>query len=236
MAGEGSRFLHSAYVKPKPFIDVAGKPMIVRVLENLSCANARYILIVRQEHLETEKEIITYIEKNFNVIFIPISQLTEGAALTVLFTRKLINTDVPLLIANSDQIVDIDIGTFIDDCKYRQLNGSILTFVDNEKNLKWSFASVDKKGFVTEVREKEAISNIATVGIYLYMHGRDYVDAAIDMMVHNDRVLDEFYVCPTYNYAIKNKLKIGIFNIDINEMHGVGIPEDLDSYLEFLKH
>ena len=35
MAGEGSRFKQAGYAKPKPFIDVLGKPMIVQVIENL---------------------------------------------------------------------------------------------------------------------------------------------------------------------------------------------------------
>ena len=43
MAGLGSRFVKKGYEKPKPFIDVNGKPMIVRVLENLSYPNAKYI-------------------------------------------------------------------------------------------------------------------------------------------------------------------------------------------------
>jgi len=35
MAGLGSRFSAAGFEKPKPFIDVSGKAMIVRVLENL---------------------------------------------------------------------------------------------------------------------------------------------------------------------------------------------------------
>ena len=35
MAGEGSRFAKEGYVFPKPLIDVNGKPMIQRVIENL---------------------------------------------------------------------------------------------------------------------------------------------------------------------------------------------------------
>ena len=45
MAGLGSRFARMGYSKPKPFIDVLGKPMIVRVLENLSLMDANYILV-----------------------------------------------------------------------------------------------------------------------------------------------------------------------------------------------
>lgn len=232
MAGQGSRFSKAGYEKPKPFIDVARKPMIVRVLENLAYPDARYILIARKEHIEKEKELVAEIEKEFNAIFIPIDKLTEGTACTVLYARKYINNDEPLLIANSDQIVDMNIADFVDDCKQRNLDGSILTFIDKYSDPKWSFAALDEKDLVTEVKEKVVISKYATVGIYLYSKGRDFVDSAIDMIIENDRVNNEFYTCPTYNYAIQEGKNIGIYNIEFEQMHGIGTPEDLNSYLE----
>tara|TARA_B110000879_G_C11118651_1_gene490721 strand:+ start:560 stop:1294 length:735 start_codon:yes stop_codon:yes gene_type:complete len=232
MAGLGSRFAKAGYEKPKPFIDVGGKPMIVRVLENLTYPDARYILIARKEHIEKEAEVVKNIEKEFNAIFIPIDKLTEGTACTVLYARKYINNDNPLLIANSDQIVDMDIADFIDDCKKRNLDGSILTFIDHFKDEKWSFAKLDKDNLVTEVKEKVVISEFATVGIYLYSKGLKFVDASIDMIIENDRVNNEFYSCPTYNYAIQDGSKIGIYNIDFKQMHGIGTPEDLKTYLK----
>jgi UDP-N-acetylglucosamine diphosphorylase / glucose-1-phosphate thymidylyltransferase / UDP-N-acetylgalactosamine diphosphorylase / glucosamine-1-phosphate N-acetyltransferase / galactosamine-1-phosphate N-acetyltransferase len=235
MAGQGSRFAKAGYEKPKPFIDVDGKPMIVRVLENLNYPDARYILIARKEHMEKEAELVSQIEKEFNAIFIPIDKLTEGTACTVLYARKYINNDNPLLIANSDQIVDMNIGNFIDDCKNRNLDGSILTFVDEYKDPKWSFAALDNNNLVTEVKEKVVISEYATVGIYFYAKGKDFVDASIDMIIENDRVNNEFYTCPTYNYIINEGAKIGIYNIKFEQMHGIGIPEDLNIYLELLR-
>ena len=130
MAGAGSRFAQAGYEKPKPFIDVNGKPMIVRVLENMACPDARFILVARKEHIDAEPQLVKQIEEEFNAIIIPIDKLTEGSACTILYARKYINNQNPLLIANSDQIVDIDIAKFIDDCASRQLDGSILTFID----------------------------------------------------------------------------------------------------------
>jgi NDP-sugar pyrophosphorylase family protein len=231
MAGQGSRFAKAGYEKPKPFINVDGKPMIVRVLENLKYPDARYILIARKEHMDKEKELVKQIEKEFNAIFISIDKLTEGTACTVLYARKYINNDEPLLIANSDQIVDINIADFIDDCKDRSLDGSILTFIDEFKDPKWSFAKIDENNLVTEVKEKVVISKYATVGIYLYSKGKDFVNATIDMIIENERVNGEFYTCPTYNYAIKENAKIGIYNIDFKQMHGIGTPDDLKKYL-----
>tara|TARA_R110001583_G_scaffold111063_2_gene260142 strand:+ start:18380 stop:19120 length:741 start_codon:yes stop_codon:yes gene_type:complete len=234
MAGAGSRFSEAGYEKPKPFIDVGGKPMIQRVLENLKYPEARYILVAQKDHLEKEKDLVSRIEKEFNVYFIPIENITEGTACTVLYARKFIDNDKPLLIANSDQIVDMDIAMLIDDCKTKGSDGSILTFIDKYKDSKWSFAKINENGFVTEVREKAVISEYATVGIYLYSKGSTFVDAAIDMIVENDRVNGEFYTCPTYNYAIKEKNLISIYNIEPEQMHGIGTPNDLNLYLDFI--
>lgn len=231
MAGAGSRFSNAGYLKPKPFIDVAGKPMIVRVLENLAFPNARFFLIARKAHIEAQTELTRQIERDFNATFIPIGNLTEGTACSVLYARKYINNDQPLLIANADQIIDMEIGDFIKDCFNRKLDGSMLTFIDEKRDPKWSFARLDASGLVVEVQEKKAISEYATVGIYLYARGRNFVDASIDMFVNRDQVNNEYYTCPTYNYLIKEEKRIGIFNISFEAMHGLGTPDDLDAFL-----
>jgi dTDP-glucose pyrophosphorylase len=232
MAGMGSRFAQAGYEKPKPFIDVNGKPMIARVIDNLYYPGAKYILIGRSEHLEKESELVEEIKARYNAEFIEIDKLTEGTACTVLFARKYIDNDNPLLIANSDQLVDISVQEYIDDCLGKGMDGSILTFKDEELNPKWSFAKTDDNGLVTEVQEKKAISEFATVGIYFFTKGKDFVDHAIDMIINNDRVNNEFYTCPVYNYSIKDGRKIIIYNILQEQMHGLGTPEDLEAYLK----
>ena len=222
MAGMGSRFSQVGYEKPKPFIDVKGKPMIVRVLENLKIKDANYYLIARKEHLEKEPFLVSEIEKKYNAHFIPIDKLTEGTACTVLFARQYINNNEPLLIANSDQIVDIDINNYIEECLNRGLDGSILSFVDKEMNPKWSFAKIDKNNLVKEVREKIAISDIATVGIYFFTKGNAFVDGAIDMIIENDRVNNEFY-------TTNNKLGA----IDINIVQYQPITISIKGYLSY---
>lgn len=235
MAGAGSRFAEAGYEKPKPFIDVAGKPMIVRVLENLACPDANYILIARKEHMEAEPGLVKQIEQDYGATFIPINKMTEGTACTVLHARCYINNENPLMIANSDQIVDTSIADYVNDCRNRQLDGSILTFIDPHRDPKWSFARVGDDGMVAEVKEKVPISGYATVGIYLFSKGKLFVDAAIDMIVENDRVNNEFYTCPVYNYAICNGARVGIYGIEFEQMHGIGTPDDLKIYIENFK-
>lgn len=236
MAGMGSRFAEEGYELPKPFIDVDGQPMIVRVLENLNYSGANYILIARKEHVEKHPEIVKQIEAKFPTVqFVVVNQLTEGTACTLLFARHLINNDSALLIANSDQLIDIQISDFIEDALIRSLDGSILCFQDIERNPKWSFAKVGNDSLVVQVKEKEAISDIATVGIYYFRKGKDFVNSALDMIINKDRVNNEFYTCPTYNYAINSGLKIGVYLINDTQMHGIGTPCDLNTYLNSIR-
>jgi UDP-N-acetylglucosamine diphosphorylase / glucose-1-phosphate thymidylyltransferase / UDP-N-acetylgalactosamine diphosphorylase / glucosamine-1-phosphate N-acetyltransferase / galactosamine-1-phosphate N-acetyltransferase len=232
MAGIGSRFMRAGYTLPKPFIDVLGKPMIVRVIENLVFPDAKFILLARKEHIEKNQEIVRDIQSQFDITFVPIDKLTEGTACTVLYARTLMTNDMPVVIANSDQIVDDCFAEYIQDARDRNLDGSILTFIDKELNPKWSFAKINNENLVIEVREKKAISEFATVGIYYFKRADEMIDSILQMIIENDRTNNEFYICPTYNYMIRSRKKVGIFNINQSKMHGLGTPEDLKKYLD----
>ena len=231
MAGLGSRFAEAGYAKPKPFIDVAGMTMIERVMDNLSVESARFILVARQEHLEREPDVVQSLTARGDVSFVGIDLVTEGAACTVLTARAAWDPDAPLVLANCDQLIDFDCEAFIADARARKLDGSIVTFKDEERDPKWSFARLGANDLVEEVREKVAISDTATVGIYYFRSAQIFVDAAVDMISRNDRVNGEYYVCPVYNYMIARGGKVGVYNVAPDAMHGIGTPVDLDRFL-----
>lgn len=232
LAGRGSRFSKAGYEKPKPFIDVMGVPMIERVLENLVHPESNVILIARREHVTVESALFESLQIRFGIHLVEIEAITEGTACTVLAASQLIDSAVPLLIANSDQLVNCRMDAFVGDCLKRQLDGSILVFEDQVGDPKWSFAQTDSEGTVLQVKEKEVISRFATVGIYFYSQGRDFVRAAKAMIDANERVNGEFYVAPAYNYMIQAGKKIGIFEISADAMFGLGTPDDLTRYVE----
>src|SRR5207249_4230233 len=127
-------------------------------------------------------------------------------------------------------------NAFLDDCSARGLDGSILVFRDPARNPKWSFAEVNGEGLVARVAEKKPISDLATVGIYFFSRSSDFFDAALDMIARNDRVNNEFYTCPVYNYMIANGRRIGIFEVPGSAMHGLGTPADLEGYVASIEH
>jgi HAD superfamily hydrolase (TIGR01509 family) len=226
MAGAGSRFESAGYVFPKPLIDVKGKPMIQVVVENLNM-DSRHIFIVRNEHFEKYhlKALLNLISPGCEIV--QTDKITEGAACTTLLAEEHINNDSPLVMANSDQYVEWNSNEFMYSMQADNIDGGILVF--NSTHPKWSFAEVDENGYVVRVAEKEPISNIATVGIYFWTKGSDYVKYAKRMIEKNIRVNNEFYVAPVFNEAIADGKKIKVFYAE--KMWGIGTPEDLDVFL-----
>jgi NDP-sugar pyrophosphorylase family protein len=229
-AGEGSRFRKAGYAFPKPFIRVLGRPMIDHVIENVAPSNATVNILLRRDHAIAEEEVVRDLRARGHIIH-EVEKLTEGTACTILLARQAFDDDKPLLIANSDQFVDFSVEAFVRDCIDRNLDGSILVFRDTNRDPKWSFARIDEHGLVLEVAEKKPISDLATVGIYLFRRGSDFVRGAIDMIARNDRVNNEFYTCPVYNYLIARGLRIGVYEVPAAAMHGLGTPEDLVAFI-----
>jgi HAD superfamily hydrolase (TIGR01509 family) len=227
MAGAGSRFATAGYTFPKPLIDVEGKPMIQVVVENLNI-DANYIYVVQKSHrekfnLDTLLNLITP-----NCTIVEVDGVTEGAACTALLAKEFIDNGNPLFFANSDQFVEWDSNEFFYKMNENDADGGIPVF--HSTHPKWSFAKLDEDGFVTEVQEKNPISDLATIGFYYWKHGSDFVKYAEEMIEQDIRVNGEFYVCPVYNNAIKGGLKVRTF--DTPKMWGLGTPEDLKHYLE----
>jgi len=226
LAGRGSRFQKQGYLFPKPLIEVNGKSMIQKVIENINI-DGNYFFIVLKEHVD--KYNLNYVLKNLepNCKIIVCDNITEGAACTSLLARKYIDNDNPLLMANSDQIIKWDSSNIMYSFTNSEIDGGILTFKSSHP--KWSYAKVNKNNYVIEVAEKKPISNLATVGIYYWKKGSDYIKYADQMIKKNIRVNNEFFVCPVFNEAIIDSKKIITKNVE--EMWGIGTPEDLNFYL-----
>lgn len=231
MAGRGSRFAQARYDLPKPLLPVRGCPMVEVVIDNLrpSCSH-RFIFICQREHIINHGLDRVLLRMAPTAEIIPIDRVTEGAACTVLLAERFINTDEPLMIANCDQYVAVGIDDYLYAMDAGNFDGFIMTMMADDP--KWSFVRLDDAGRVTEVVEKQVVSSEATVGIYNYRRGCDFVFAAKSMIAADDRVNGEFYVAPAYNYMIRNAQRIGFMNIGADRagMYGLGVPEDLEFF------
>jgi dTDP-glucose pyrophosphorylase len=233
-AGNGQRFLEAGYELPKPMIDVLGKPMIQRVIENLD-VDGKYHFIVQKEHQKKYgiSDLLKSLKKDCNII--EVEQKTDGAACSVLLAEKYLNADSELIITNCDQIFEWDKNKFLELSKF--YDGMLLCHED--KNTKWSYCIGDIENDVMNVnsiveKPKEIPNHsYANVGFYYWKKSSRFCQDAKNMIASNERVNGEFYIAPVYNKLISSDSK-NVAATLCKKMWGIGTPEDLKKYeLEF---
>ncbi|WP_349367889.1 glycosyltransferase family 2 protein [Salinarimonas sp.] len=229
MAGRGQRFVDAGYSRPKPLIPVNDRPMIELVIANLRPRRAhRFHFLVQAEHLRRHDLGAMLRAWAPGCSVVPVDGVTEGAACTVLLARALVDEDAPLMIANCDQYVDVDIERYLD--ALADADGLIMTMWADDP--KWSFVRRDGSGRVAEVVEKRVVSNEATVGVYNFRSGADFLRAADAMIAADERVNGEFYVAPVYNRLIAAGADIRCYDVGSagDGMYGIGTPADLEAF------
>lgn len=250
MAGKGSRFLDAAnsnpeYKKPKPLINIKGKPMVVWAIESLAkfkVDSSDLIFICRQDH-QDEFKIADTLKELFgdDIKIVLLDQITRGAAETVLKAREYINSEEDLLISDSDHYFD---GSFLYDkvtTKDSATQGIIPVFQPPDKDPKWSFSLVEKGDEIAAVGEKDkelaAKGALANIGGYYFTHGSIFVKEVEQAIAENDLTGDEgkkeFYVAPIYQRLISKGMKITAAVTP--KVWGLGTPKDVEYFIQNFK-
>lgn len=221
-AGLGNRFAQQGYQDPKPFIPVAGAPMVELVVRNMRAilGDVRAVVVLREDMRDRAQQL-----QIPNVTFAYVPELTRGAAETVLVGLEHVWDYGEVVVANSDQLVDVDREAF--DREAFATQGTIVTFPCPTRDPKWSYAEVDSDGFLTRTAEKDPISEHATVGVYRFSQAKLLREAIARMVAADDRTNGEFYLCPSYNHLPKGN--VGTRLVECRRMWGMGTPEDLEA-------
>jgi hypothetical protein len=117
--------------------------------------------------------------------------------------------------------------------------------MNSVRSINTSLPSINQSGIALLTAGPINLAN-ATVGIYYWKHGSDYVKYAEDMIKKDIRTNNEFYVCPVYNEAIQDVKQILNFEPKVFFQEGInkfgqwvlsqGIQEDkLSVSLEEMK-
>jgi dTDP-glucose pyrophosphorylase len=220
MAGAGKRFSDAGFDKPKPFIDVCGIPLFQWAVMNLDGLNGRLIFITQRE-LDAFKLTSKYTDS----FLIELDGVADGAALSALAAEHCIDNNEPLIIINSDQVLEWNALDFMLNMIDAQA-GLALFEADGDR---WSYAKLDSMNAVHEVVEKKQISNYALTGVHFWKQGSDFVKYAKKMIQDDFRINGEFYIAPTYQYAIEDGMHVVGYLVD--EFHDLGTPEGLKKYI-----
>jgi|TARA_R100000482_G_scaffold117279_1_gene60816 RpiB/LacA/LacB family sugar-phosphate isomerase len=225
MAGLGSRFIKEGFKVPKQLINIKDKHLIDISLDCLDYEGCNLIFVVRDETVYNF-HMDDLLRKKFgdDIKVVVLDKLTDGSVCSCLYAEEYIDNDAPLII----HTLDIEFRPVFDPHIMNNLNGDglLLTFKSNSSN--YSYAKVDKNGFVTQTAEKKAISSDACVGIYGFKKGSDFCKYAREMIKRDLRTNNEFYISPLYNLLIEDGKKIR--TEDVDKMHVFGTPDEFHFY------
>lgn len=233
MAGGTSFFDDANYYFPKPIIEVAGIPMIERVVENLSTIKEqkRFIFVVREIdcikfHLDKALRLLPEEE----IVVIKTERDTKGAACSSLLAMDYINNNEPLIISNGDQIIDINFNSVLNKFYKNHIDAGCIHF--DSIHPRWSYISI-KKTQIVEAAEKEPISKNAIAGFYFFNQGSHFVEAAKKMIVNDAHVNGQFFIAPVFNELILMGKKLTSEKISTSQYHTFYSPQKIEEYEKF---
>lgn len=232
IAGRGTGFIEKGYKTPKPLIGIRGKPMVKWATDALPFVKPEdMIFIVLKEHDE-EYRLVEKLREIYSdkIAVLKLDNVTEGAALSVLFAKDIINTNEDLIIYNTDQYFEAPIEDAISGLP-PDVSGLIP--VSHSTNPKWSYVKTDSNSVVTQVAEKDPISTYAIAGLYYFRHGKDFVWAAQQMISKNIRHNNEFYISLVYNELISRG--DNILAVHIPQLWDLGSPESIEKFEKYYK-
>lgn len=247
MAGRGSRFLDAAdqnpeYAKPKPLINIKGKPMVQWAIESLTGSGYnvppdKMVFICRKDHEEEHqisKSLRDIFGQDISVVFV--KQITRGAVETVLIAKEFLTTDEDVIISDSDHYFDATGLYQTIKSKDEEVAGIIPVFKPPDSDPKWSYTLFDENKVAMAVGEKDAELAAkgawANIGGYYFSKGKIFVEEAEKMINSGDMYgaegKKEFYVAPIYDRMIKKGMKVAVAKIP--KVWGLGTPKDVEYF------
>ena len=225
MAGLGSRFVEAGYKVPKQFLHVGKKQLIDISLECFNISECNLIFVVRDEQV-ANYNVDKLLKSKYgeDIIIVVTDGLTEGSVCSCLLAQEFIDNELPLFI----HTLDIQFSPNVEPEQISQtdIDGLLLTFKSNSSN--YSYAQIDKGGYVCQTAEKKVISDEACVGIYYFKTGALFCQNAKEMIARNLRTNNEFYISPLYNLLIEKNLSVK--TLAVKKMHIFGTPTEFEFY------
>jgi capsule biosynthesis phosphatase len=223
LGGIGERFKNNGYKKPKALINLAGKPILYYLLDNLNLSNIDFVCIpYNKEYFEFnfEKQLIKdYPDIKFH--FYKLTTNTEGAAETL---NKVLNTfeyeDQPVLCLDGDNFYTTDIVEI--------WNGKnkIITFEDFQENPLYSYVEI-KNNLITDIIEKEKISNYACTGAYGFDSYKNLLNYTNKILINKIKEKNEYYTSIVIKEMIKDNFNFEYAVVKNDTYHCLGTPIQL---------
>ncbi|MDD6056107.1 MAG: glycosyltransferase family 2 protein [Helicobacter sp.] len=216
LAGSSSFFKENEIIFPKPFAEICGKTMIELLIENYDCIKDKQFIFILKEsdvrgfHLDEAIKVLAPESK-----IITLKKETQGMACSALLAVEFIDNETPLIIANADQIFEIDLTKALE--FFKIYSAGVITF--SSIHPRWAYVRLDENGEIVEVLEKNPVSKSAIAGFYYFSSGGDFVKAAQKMIEKDASLEGKFFIAPALNELILDGKSIGNFKVEKDSYH-----------------
>ncbi len=232
LAGQSAFFEGADHPFPKPLVEFLGKPMIQHVVENLSSlqgGRVRFIFVLREEecrkfHLDSTLRLLA----GNDAVILKLQNATQGAACSALLAVEYIGNDEPLLIANADQLFELDLDPYIRRFRGGEADAGCLYF--DSVHPRWSYARIEGEDDIVETAEKRPISRNAIAGFYYFARGQLFVDAAKRSVRKDASVNGQYFVAPVFNELILDNRRLKGYAIPKERYHTFYSPQKIEEY------
>ena len=234
MSGIGKRFIDAGYTKPKPLIEVDGKPIIEHVV-NLFPGISDITFICNKTHIEKTdmKNVLLSLFPSCKILEVP-DGVKKGPVFAVSKIFDYIDDDKEIILSYCDYGTVWDFDEFL--TKKLKYDGLIPYYTGFHPHMlgsdNYAFCKMEGE-CVCEIKEKQPFTDnkmneFASNGTYYFKSGKlvkKYFQELIDLDLN---VNGEYYISLVYNLLIRDGLKVGVFEIE--KMLQWGTPYDLEIY------
>lgn len=221
IAGNSSRFKAEGIKSPKwslPIGNLTALEVSLQAIKGFIAQNYK-VKIVCLESMRSKLEAIILNSKYKNLISIKTVEHTpNGQALSVLAGIDEEDFEDHLIIWNCDSWINPNAIVNLND------SNNYLVCSDMEGD-HWSFADVDRNGFVIETNEKVKKTIHASTGMYSFANSKIYINL-VERKVRDSENIEEMYVAPLYNDLILQGTVVKIKQIDNQSFKSFGTPQD----------
>ncbi|MDC0345977.1 NTP transferase domain-containing protein [Planktomarina sp.] len=237
MSGFGERFRAAGYDRPKPLIEVEGKPIIAHVIDMFP-GEDDFTFICNQDHLDDKKfkmrEIITQFCPQGKIIGIPPHKLGPIHAIQQIIATLRITE--PVVVNYCDFTCYWDWENFKDFVANSACDGAIPAYRGFHPHTLGStnYAYLrEVNGRISDIQEKQPFTQnrmeeYASSGTYYFSSVQLMSDAFSDVVVNDLSVAGEFYVSLAYRPMLKSNGLILVY--PIQHFMQWGTPDDVIEY------
>lgn len=211
VAGIGSKLRPHTHTQPKAMMPVAGKPILVHIMDTLIAGGIKdFVLVIGYLGNKIESFISTaYAKQKIRLTFI-IQEPREGIGHALWSARKEFKSDSEILIMLGDTILNLEIDKFI------KSKHSIIGTKKVDTPGNFGVAEIDEHGSICKLIEKPKIpkSNHALVGIYKITNPKLLVEAVEHIVDNKIITLGEYQLTDALMYMLEKGEKMIAYPVD----------------------